>query len=38
MPPWLVKKSKNKQLMTNENEQVANLNKNFGFLLSYRNK
>ena len=31
MPPWLVKKSKNKYLMTNENENAANHNKNFCF-------
>ena len=31
MHPWLVKKSKNKQLMTNENEKAANHNKNFCF-------
>ena len=31
MPPWLVKKSKNKKLMTNENEKAANHNKNLFF-------
>ena len=31
MPPCLVKKSKNKQLMTIENEKAANRNKNFSF-------
>ena len=31
MPPWLVKKSKNQSLMTNENEKVTNHNKNSGF-------
>ena len=32
MQPWLVKKSKNKLLMTNENEKVTNHNKKFLFL------
>ena len=31
MPPWLVRKSKNKQLMTNEKEKAANHNKHFCF-------